>query len=217
MPLALASYQEQVARWPQSGRYILAQYDDASVVVYQAFGPAIGRYAATHGRLGGHFQLTRMSWIKPNFLWMMYRCGWGTKEGQEVVLAIRIARAVFDAFLAQAVHTTFVPEVYTSETDWKRRAAESDVLLQWDPDHDPSGRKLERRALQLGLRGDALYHYARESILDIEGVSEFVSTQRQHSSPDQWAHLITPREEAYPVTDAAVASRLGVHSAISDE
>jgi len=27
-----------------------------------------------------------MSWIKPNFLWMMYRCGWGTKEGQQVTL-----------------------------------------------------------------------------------------------------------------------------------
>jgi hypothetical protein len=30
--------------------------------------------------------------------------------------------------------------------------ARSEVRLQWNPDHDPTGNKLERRALQLGLR-----------------------------------------------------------------
>ena len=38
-----------------------------------------------------------MSWIKPNFLWKMYRCGWATKEGQEIVLAVWIASAAFAA------------------------------------------------------------------------------------------------------------------------
>ena len=27
------------------------------------------------------------------------------------------------------------------------------VRLQWDPDHDPEGGKCERRAIQLGLKG----------------------------------------------------------------
>jgi uncharacterized protein DUF4291 len=27
-----------------------------------------------------------VTWIKPSFLWMMYRCGWGKKAGQETVL-----------------------------------------------------------------------------------------------------------------------------------
>jgi hypothetical protein len=31
-----------------------------------------------------------MTWIKPSFLWMMYRCGWGAKEGQESVLVVEI-------------------------------------------------------------------------------------------------------------------------------
>ncbi|WP_216092858.1 DUF4291 family protein [Candidatus Marithrix sp. Canyon 246] len=26
-----------------------------------------------------------MTWIKTNFLWMMYRSEWGTKQGQETV------------------------------------------------------------------------------------------------------------------------------------
>jgi hypothetical protein len=81
-----------------------------------------------------------MSWIKPNFLWMMYRSGWGTKPDQEVTLAVRLKREAFDFILAQAVRSTFVPEVYSIHQAWKERLALSQVRLQWDPDHDPSGR-----------------------------------------------------------------------------
>ncbi len=41
-------YRDQVARWPRSGQHILAQYDDQGVVVYQAYRPAIGEFAAQH-------------------------------------------------------------------------------------------------------------------------------------------------------------------------
>src|SRR5689334_8661914 len=136
--LHLESFSTQAARWPASGRHVLAQYDDETVVVYQAYRPSIGRFAAAHGYFGGDFSLGRMSWIKPNFLWMMYRCGWATKEGQEVVLAVRLKRSAFDEILRQAVHSSFVPEVYGSEDAWRRAVAGSDVRLQWDPDHGPS-------------------------------------------------------------------------------
>jgi hypothetical protein len=86
--LALEAYAAQNARWPSTGRHVLAQYDDDAVVVYQAYRPSIGAFAAEHGYFGGEFSLSRMSWIKPNFLWMMYRCGWARKEGQERVLAL---------------------------------------------------------------------------------------------------------------------------------
>jgi hypothetical protein len=47
-----------------------------AIVVYQAYRPQIGRFAAPRGSFGGsHFSLGLMSWIKPNFLWMMYRSG----------------------------------------------------------------------------------------------------------------------------------------------
>ena len=80
MPIVYEPYAEQVKVWPRDGRHILAQYDDKIVVVYQAYNPAIGRYAVEHGRFGGDFSFARMSWVKPNFLWMMFRNGWGTKE-----------------------------------------------------------------------------------------------------------------------------------------
>src|SRR5436309_7142314 len=146
MDLITELYLAQQARWPSSGRHVLAQFDAESVVVYQAYRPEIGHFAARNGYFGGDFSLSRMSWIKPNFLWMMYRSGWGTKEGQEVTLAVRLKRAAFDALLQEAVYSTFVPDVYANESAWKDAVATSSVRLQWDPDHHPSGALLERRA-----------------------------------------------------------------------
>lgn len=107
-------YTEQKKIWPVSGRHILAQYDEFSIVVYQAYRLTIGEYAIEHQRFGGDFSYNRMSWIKPNFLWMMYRSGWGTKPGQEVILAIRIKREFFEKILAEAVPSTHDSEQYTS-------------------------------------------------------------------------------------------------------
>lgn len=53
------------ARWPISGRHILAQFDDQSVIILQAYRPAIGHFAAKNGFFGGEFSLNPMSWIKP--------------------------------------------------------------------------------------------------------------------------------------------------------
>jgi hypothetical protein len=210
MRLKTEPYLEQRQRWPAGGRHILAQFDDESLIVYQAYRPEIGHFAAAHGYFGGAFSLDRMSWIKPNFLWMMYRSGWGTKEGQEVTLAVWLQRPAFDAILKEAVYSTFVPELYASHDEWQRAVAQSAVRLQWDPDHDPSGAKVERRAIQLGLRGEMLARYAREWIVRIEDVSAFVEEQRGHARPGAYDRLLVPREEVYPVLDREVAARLGM-------
>jgi len=208
MKLLTTSYLTQTAQLPQDGRHIVAQYDETSVVVYQAYRPAIARFAVEHGYFGGEFSFSRMSWIKPNFLWMMYRSGWGTKAGQEVTLAIRIKRSAFDTILANAVHSSFVPEVYTSEAEWKQTVAQSSVRLQWDPDHHPSGAKLERRAIQLGLRNEVLAQYARDWIVDIQDISDFVQHQHQVVRSQDWTQLLVPSEAVYPVTDPAITKRL---------
>jgi hypothetical protein len=210
MRLTTEPYRTQEARWPKSGRHILAQYDADSIVVYQAYKPAIGHFAAEHGHFGGEFSFERMSWIKPNFLWMMYRCGWGVKEGQEVTLAVRIRRSAFDDILRAAVHSTFEPAVYPSHAAWQVAVDQSSVRLQWDPDHHPSGAKQERRAVQLGLRGDVLARYGREWIVDIEDVSDFVAAQREHVVSKQYEQLMTPTEHVYPVADPQVVLKLGL-------
>jgi hypothetical protein len=195
MTLELSSYAAQQAHWPTAGRHILAQFDDESVVVYQAYALEIGLYAAKHGRFGPGFSFTRMSWIKPNFLWMMFRSGWGTKEGQEVTLAIRMQRAAFDAIILAGVPTSYDPKRFASEADWRRTGASTCVRLQWDPDHDPAGAPLERRAIQLGLRGKTLKQFATEWIHSIEDISALVATQRNRPLSE----LQVPLERVYPM------------------
>ena len=75
MNLHLEPYTQQLARWPATRRHILAQFDEQHVVVYQAYRPSIAAYAVAHGKFGQDFSFSRMTWIKPNFLWMMYRSG----------------------------------------------------------------------------------------------------------------------------------------------
>src|SRR5689334_13880857 len=215
MSLVTEPYSEQVNVWPKQGRHILAQYDDSTVIVYQAYCPCIGRYAAQHGMFGGDFSYSRMSWLKPNFLWMMYRSGWGTKEGQEVTLAIWLRRAAFDEILRDAVPSTFAPNIYTSRDEWQADVANSSVRLQWDPDHDPHGRPLTRRAIQLGLRGDALARYASEWLLRIEDISPLVAHQHEVVRSGNLDQLLTPRESVYTIADASLARRLGIDDVVA--
>lgn len=210
MNLRIQPYLEQLQRWPKNGQHILAQFDADTVVVYQAYRLAIGKYAAQHQRFGGEFSFSRMSWIKPNFLWMMYRSGWGTKEGQEVTLAVRLRRTGFEEILKHAVHSSYLPEVYGSPERWRARLAESPVRLQWDPDHDPQGGKQERRAIQLGLAGDVLRSYAQDWIVSIEDISGFVAEQRTYAQAHGFAKLITPHEEIYQVSSPEVSAQIGI-------
>ncbi|CAN5473443.1 DUF4291 domain-containing protein [soil metagenome] len=209
-------YREQVARWPKDGQHILAQYEKEGVVVYQAYRPAIGEFAARHQCFGGEFKLSRMSWIKTNFLWMMYRCGWAEKQDQEVVLAITIRCDAFDSILAQAVHSSFTAGKYASHDDWQGRLKHAPVRLQWDPDHDPFGIKQARRAIQLGLSGDVLKNYSRDWILKIEDISAFVAEGRALVAQRNLDDLVIPHEEDYPVADSAVAKHLGVSPALEE-
>ena len=190
-----------------SGKHILAQFDDDSIVVYQAYRDSIARFAVENGFFGGEFSFNRMSWCKPNFLWMMYRSGWGTKENQEATLAIRLKRSFFDKVLAQAVPSSFDETLFPDKAAWSNAVALSNVRLQWDPDHAPSGTPLKRRAIQLGLRGAMLKEYGRDAIVEIEDISDFVAEQRANiGSPN----LQVPVERVYKPTDETTVLRLGL-------
>src|SRR5262249_29621059 len=210
MKLATELYPEQAKRWPAEGRHILAHYDDHSIIVYQAYRPSIGRFTIEHGQFGGGFSFSRMSWIKPNFLWMMYRCGWGAKEGQEIILGLRLRREFFDSILAQAVPSSHDERHYSTREQWQDALATSSVRLQWDPDHDPAGAKLDRRAIQLGLRGEVLEAFGQRALLEVIDMTEFVTEQRPHAASPGFAALRTPVERVYVPTDPEVGKRLGL-------
>jgi len=208
--LVTRPYLEQVKQWPRQGKHILAQYDDHSVVVYQAYRPAIGEFAVQNGFFGGPFSYTRMSWIKPNFLWMMYRSQWGCAPGQEIILAVRLRRGFFDEILAAAVASSFDSNVYQHEQAWRSALQRSAVRLQWDPDHAPSGGRVNRRAIQLGLRHSMLARYGKTEPMDIINVCDFVAEQRVFAHSGRHERLVTPREEVYRPDDAGICRRLGL-------
>jgi hypothetical protein len=211
-PLPIEPYTSQSERWPKAGRHILAHYDEQSVLVYQAYRPEIGEYAIAHGRFGGAFSFARMSWIKPNFLWMMYRSGWGTKEGQEVTLGLRMRRAFFDELLASAVPSSWDRMRYASEEEWSRAVSGSEVRLQWDPDHHPTGAPLERRAIQLGLRGETLRRFACEELLEVLDLRVFVEEQRRALQSRGASWIQTPREDVYRPAKEATCEQLRLSS-----
>jgi hypothetical protein len=212
MKLITLPYLEQAPHYPATGRHIMAQYDEAHVVVYRAFNAQVAAFAVKHQQFGGdHYSLNRMSWIKPNFLWMMHRSGWASKEGQTNILAITLLRDKFDLILSRAVHSVYKPEVYATESEWKQAVARSDVRLQWDPDYTPNDTRLERRAIQLGLRGAILRIFAQGGwIKEIEDITPFVHEQRKYTKRHHYDQLLVPSERVYPVEDVETARRLQV-------
>ena len=194
--IKLEHYLDQEKTWPQEGRHILAQYDEYSIIVYQAYRPEIGLFAAEHQYFGGAFSLSRMSWIKPNFLWMMYRSSWGQAPGQEIVLAIRLKRRFFDEVLKAAVPSSYDSQIFSTNEKWRHAVQNSDVRLQWDPDHNPAGNKHNRRAIQLGLRNEMIEIYSKKAIVEIIDVSDFIAEQRENISSNL-NDLITPKEDVY--------------------
>lgn len=182
--------------WPERVQVILALHNNSNIWVYQAYSPEIAQFAATNKRLLGApgFSINRMSWIKTNFLWMQFRSGWCSKKNQERCIAIQLRRSFFDDLLSAAVD---------SQCSDISAIQASDVRLQWDPEHDPSGAKCERRAIQLGLRRDALLLMASgHPILDVIDITDLIVSQREMSqSPDQWCQLQIPVERSYEPQD----------------
>jgi hypothetical protein len=216
MKIKTKLYREQLKEWPESGHHIMAQYDDEKIIVYQSYRPEIGLFAAENQFFGGAFSFDRMTWIKPNFLWMMYRNGWGTKVGQEIVLAIHLKREAFERYLSKAVYSSYQKHIYGERENWKEAVKDSDIRLQWDPDHNPYGDKLERRAIQLGIRNDEIIAYAKEDILLIENISEFVKEQHQFVLNKDLEKLIIPEEKPFIPLEKQVCKRLNISNYFSN-
>lgn len=211
MKLETINYLEQKQNIPQNGQVILGHQTNDHIAVYQAYNNQIAEYATTNQKLGGNnFSYNRMSWIKPNFLWMMYRCGWAEKENQENVIAIWIRKTDFETILEKAVYSSFQETIYDSRENWKKELEQKDVRLQWDPDHDPFGNKQDRRAIQLGLKGASLKAFGEEMIVQIENVTSFVKTQKQFLDKKQIENLTVPTETIYKPTNRNLNRKLGI-------
>jgi len=161
-------------KYEEQERKIYAKYDDKTIRVYQAYNNKIADEAIKLGTFGEHFSLTRMTWIKPSFLWMMYRCGWAEKENQERVLAIDIKREAFDEIVKNSVISSYKSNLGITEDEWKEEVKNSLVRCQWDPERDIYGKPIGRRSIQLGIRGEAVVKYVNEWIVKITDITDDV-------------------------------------------
>lgn len=209
--LQTIKYKDYKTQIPESGKHILAQQTDDQILVYQAFNPRIANYAVANQCFGGeHYSYNRMSWIKPNFLWMMYRCGWAEKEQQKQVLGIWIDKSDFDRILSEAVFSSYQANLYESPEMWKADLAAKEVRLQWDPDHDIYGEKQERKAMQLGLKGAILKDFGTEMIRKIINVTDFVKEQKQKIDKEQIDELDVPKEWIYVPSNDELCERIRI-------
>lgn len=186
-------------------REIRAGFGPDTIRVYQAYNDAIADAALKNGTFGPPtFSLNRMTWIKPSFLWMMYRCGWGEKDAnQKRVLAIDIKRAGFEDALEHACLSHYEPSDDETQDDWRRHLSSTDVRIQWDPERNIDRQPLPHRSLQIGLSGESLRKYVEEWIVSITDISDLVgalNAQRRRGDHAAVAAALPP-EQVYALSD----------------
>jgi len=180
-------------------RQIRAVYDATTIRVYQAYSDTIADTALANGRfVSPPFKMERMTWIKPSFLWMMYRAGWGFKDaGQKRILAIDISREGFEWALANGCLSHADESI--SKEEWQKLKSESPVRIQWDPERDLYLRPQEHRAIQIGLSKEAVELYVNQwikQITDITPLAHSIYKLVQEGDLDK-ARCQIPQEKEY--------------------
>ena len=190
---------------------IRADYDRDTIVVYQAYRNEIGIPATKNKKFAPPFSLNRMTWIKPSFLWMMERCGYGQKAGQECILAIRIKRSAWEYALSQAVLSHPQEGVYASGEEWREMIDNATINVQWDPERNIRGGKLDYRSIQVGISRHLIEEYNNNWIVDIEDYTPLVHKiydLRKKGEYDK-AKKFLPVEKTYPVSKE-IMKKLGM-------
>lgn len=192
-------------------REIRADFDRDSIVVYQAYRPAIADAALEAGRFVAPFSFGRMTWIKPSFLWLMERSNWARKSGQERILAIRIKRSGWDLALSEAVLTCFEPRTHGSIDQWREKFDEAHVHVQWDPERSIHGKKLEHRSIQVGIGRQVISEYVEDWIIELTDLTPLANKIRrlcEEGHADRGKRLL-PSEKPYEVSNET-ATRLAM-------
>ncbi|MEU1878066.1 DUF4291 domain-containing protein [Streptosporangium sp. NPDC020072] len=170
---------------------VRADYDADTIVVYQAYAPAIADAALRAGRFVAPFSFHRMTWIKPSFLWLMHRSNWARKPGQERVLAVRMTRRGWEEALSQAVLTTADPAA----------VAQAAVHVQWDPERSSRGAALNHYSIQVGVGRDLIRTFTDDWIV---GLTDLTPQVRKAAALTQTGHAakaqrLFPAERVYPL------------------
>jgi hypothetical protein len=192
-------------------RQIRADFDRDTIVVYQAYNDAIADAALSAGRFVPPFSFGRMTWIKPSYLRLMQRSGWATKTNQTRILAVRITRTGWDHALSQGVLTSYESGIHRSVDDWRAEFRQAPVHVQWDPERSLRGKKLEYRAIQVGIGRLLIDEYVSDWIIEIRDLTELTMKVRRlcREGQHQKARRLLPPERTYAV-DNDNSTRLGI-------
>jgi hypothetical protein len=182
---------------------IRAVYDEQTLTVYQAYRKEIAKPAIVHQKFVPPFKMERMTWIKPSFLWMMYRAGWATKEKQEHILAIKIKRSSFEWAIQNSCLSHFDSSIFTTQDKWKNKLQNSPVRIQWDPEKDIHLQNLNYRSIQIGLTGIAVQQYVNNWIVAINDISQLCKQIHFLVLDNKIveAKSLLPFENIYPLND----------------
>lgn len=179
---------------------VRATYTREFIRVYQAFNSSIADSALKNNQfISPPFKTERTTWIKPSFLWMMYRSGWATKKDQERILAIDMKHTAFLWALDHSCISHFNSNIYKSREEWEIAKDNSVVVVQWDPERDIFLKKLDYRSIQIGLTPPAAKIYATEWIIkvsDITDIAQKIKSLIDEKRIEEVAHLL-PLEKKY--------------------
>lgn len=200
-------------------RGVRAVFTEKTITVYQAYSASIADPALRAQKFVAPFKRERMTWIKPSFLWMAYRCGWATKPNQERVLAVEITREGFEWALSHSCLSHHNPEQNSEKReDWEERKRTSPVRVQWDPERglDLLPVKGNQRSIQIGIGGNAVDKYLDEWIVSITDVTDSMHEISRLVAANELdaAQRALPLERAYPLPDE-VARVVGASSTTS--
>ncbi len=182
---------------------IRATYNQDQIAVYSVFSSSIADVAIKNQKLLPPFSYKRMTWIKPSYLWMMYRSDWGGRAGMERILQIWINRKDWDNCLKEAILTTPESHVYKDAKKWRKALDKARIRVQWDPERDIKNNRLEHKSIQLGITSILVEAYAKKWIIKIEDMTE--QTRKisalvfQQKYED--ANKLLPEERIYPVNE----------------
>ncbi len=191
-----------------SNNKIRALYNDKTIRVYQAYNPIIAKQAVKLQTFGSAFKKGRMTWIKPSFFWMMYRCGWATKVGQEHVLAIDITIEGFLEILSRSTLSSYKPEKHESKEQWQQWLEQYSGRVQWDPERDYQLLPLDYRSIQIGLKDDLVSSYINDWIVKITDITEDVKKIYNELDRYHGNHPLLPMEKEFEIHDEAVLRRI---------
>ncbi|MFY7670964.1 DUF4291 domain-containing protein [Tenacibaculum sp. MEBiC06402] len=190
---------------------IRAHYDNKTITVYQAYNKLIALPAIKNNKFEAPFSFTRMTWIKPSYLWLMERSNWGTKSNQDYILGIKLKRAFWEKALQMGILTDPDHHVYKSGFEWEQKFKEAKVHIQWDPERSIKGSKLQERTIQVGISRFLIEEYNNEwieEIIDLTPLTKKINQLRKQGKYSEAKRLV-PKERVYSLPEV-IEKRIGV-------